>query len=104
MTPVSQERRSPGNPGRFIQPIAARWSKIPYNRLHHFVSAGVWDIAPLEAALWLHGNHLAGGPRSFLIFDHTAWPRKRMTSVGVAQKIRLDFGQERQLDFSLSDA
>ncbi|GBQ97067.1 putative transposase [Acetobacter nitrogenifigens DSM 23921 = NBRC 105050] len=34
-----------------IQPIAARTGVVPYDRLHHFVSVGVWDSAPLEAAL-----------------------------------------------------
>jgi len=45
-----------------IQPIAARTGEVPYDRLHHFVSAGVWDSAPLEAALWGHADRLVGGP------------------------------------------
>lgn len=47
-----------------VQPMAARNGDIPYDRLHHVVSAGVWDSAPLEAALWHHADHLVGGERS----------------------------------------
>lgn len=34
------------------QPMAARSDGIPYDRLHHFIGAGLWDSAPLEAPLW----------------------------------------------------
>lgn len=76
-----------------IQPIAARTGEIPYDRLHHFVSAGVWDSAPLEAALWRHADHLVGGPRSFLIIDDTALPKKGMASVGVAPQYASTLGK-----------
>ena len=59
-----------------VQPMAARNGDIPYDRLHHFVSAGVWDSAPLEAALWRHADHLVGGERSWLIIDDTSLPKK----------------------------
>jgi SRSO17 transposase len=39
-----------------IQPMADRLASGGYDRLHHFVAAGVWDPAPLEAEL------LVGGP------------------------------------------
>src|SRR5450755_3643316 len=32
-----------------VQPMAARASEVGYDQLHHFVAAGVWDSAPLEA-------------------------------------------------------
>jgi len=32
--------------------MAARSDSIPYDRLHHFIGAGLWDSAPLEATLW----------------------------------------------------
>lgn len=35
-----------------IQPMAARLDTIAYDRLHHFIGAGLWDSAPLEATLW----------------------------------------------------
>ncbi len=30
--------------------MAARLATVGYDQLHHFVAAGVWDSAPLEAA------------------------------------------------------
>jgi len=34
-----------------VQPMATRAAEVSYDQLHHFVAAGVWDSAPLEAAL-----------------------------------------------------
>jgi SRSO17 transposase len=34
-----------------VQPMAARAGDVSYDQLHHFVAAGVWDSAPLEAVL-----------------------------------------------------
>ena len=34
-----------------VQPMATRIGEVGYDQLHHFVAAGVWDSAPLEAAL-----------------------------------------------------
>lgn len=34
-----------------VQPMAARGTEAGYDQLHHFVAAGIWDSAPLEAAL-----------------------------------------------------
>ena len=34
-----------------VQPMATRAGEVGYDQLHHFVAAGVWDSAPLEAAL-----------------------------------------------------
>ena len=31
--------------------MAARDSGVSYDQLHHFIGSGVWDRAPLEAAL-----------------------------------------------------
>ena len=31
-----------------VQPMAERLAPGDYDQLHHFVSAGVWDAAPLE--------------------------------------------------------
>ncbi len=30
-----------------VQPMAARADGVPYDRLHHFIAAGIWDEAPL---------------------------------------------------------
>lgn len=59
-----------------VQPMAARSGNIPYDRLHHFVSAGAWGSAPLETALWRDADHLVGGERSWLIIDDTSRPKK----------------------------
>jgi SRSO17 transposase len=32
-----------------VQPMAARAGDVGYDQLHHFVAAGMWDSAPLEA-------------------------------------------------------
>jgi SRSO17 transposase len=39
-----------------IQPMAARSHAIPYDRLHHFIGADLWDSAPLEATLGRQGS------------------------------------------------
>jgi SRSO17 transposase len=41
-----------------IQPMAARADGVPYDRLHHFIAAGIWDEAPLQQAL--QGNRSVG--------------------------------------------
>ncbi|WP_026399127.1 IS701 family transposase, partial [Acetobacter nitrogenifigens] len=76
-----------------IQPIAARTGEVPYDRLHHFVNTGGWDSAPLEAALWRHADRLVGGPRSWLIVDDTALPKKGTHSVGVAPQYASSLGK-----------
>ena len=67
-----------------IQPMAARSNAIPYDRLHHFIGAGLWDSAPMEATLWKQADELVGGDGSWLIVDDTALPKKGKASVGVA--------------------
>ena len=44
-----------------VQPMAARAGEVGYDQLHHFVAAGVWDSAPLEAALLKKADRLVGG-------------------------------------------
>jgi SRSO17 transposase len=67
-----------------IQPMAAREGFVGYDQLHHFVAAGTWDRAPLEAVLLKEANRLVGGEDAFLIIDDTALPKKGEHSVGVA--------------------
>lgn len=47
-----------------IQPMAARSEAIAYDRLHHFIGAGLWDSVPLEATLWSQADDLVGGEPS----------------------------------------
>ena len=67
-----------------IQPMAARSGEISYDRLHHFIGAGVWDSAPLETALWEEADALVGGKNAWLIIDDIALLKKGTGSVGVA--------------------
>ena len=54
-----------------------------YDQLHHFVAAGVWDAAPLEAELLVQEDRLVGGDDAVLVIDDTALPKKGNHSVGV---------------------
>ncbi|MPS71349.1 MULTISPECIES: IS701 family transposase [unclassified Novosphingobium] len=76
-----------------IQPMAARTDAIPYDRLHHFIGAGLWDSAPLEAILWSQADQLVGGNKAWLIIDDTALPKKGKASVGVAPQYATVLGK-----------
>jgi SRSO17 transposase len=67
-----------------VQPMAARLAPGDYDQLHHFVAAGVWDAAPLEAELLAKADGLVGGDDAVLVIDDTALPKKGKHSVGVA--------------------
>lgn len=41
--------------------MAARDDGVSYDRLHHFIASGVWDEAPLEAALLAEADRQVGG-------------------------------------------
>jgi len=64
--------------------MAARDGAVSYDQLHHFVASGVWDAAPLEAALLTKADEQVGGEDAWLIVDDTALPKKGRSSVGVA--------------------
>ncbi|MFD2783619.1 IS701 family transposase [Novosphingobium pokkalii] len=76
-----------------VQPMAARDDDVSYDRLHHFVSSGVWDEAPLEAALLVEADRLVGGDDAWLIIDDTALPKKGQHSVGVAPQYASTLGK-----------
>jgi SRSO17 transposase len=76
-----------------IQPMAARVDAVSYDRLHHFIGAGVWDSAPLEATLWQQADDLVGGEKTWLIIDDTALPKKGNASVGVAPQYASALGK-----------
>src|SRR3546814_2940562 len=52
-----------------IQPMAARTGEVGYDRLHHFIGAGLWDSGPLEATLWEQADALVGGDKAWLIIE-----------------------------------
>jgi len=76
-----------------VQPMAARVGDVGYDQLHHFVAAGVWDSAPLEAALLKEADRLVGDLAGFLVIDDTALPKKGQHSVGVAPQYASSLGK-----------
>jgi SRSO17 transposase len=67
-----------------LQPMATRVAPADYDQLHHFVTVGPWDEAPLEAELLAQANRLVGGPGAVLVIDDTALLKKGTHSVGVS--------------------
>jgi SRSO17 transposase len=76
-----------------VQPMAARAGDASYDQLHHFVSSGVWDAAPLEAALLTEADVQVGGDDAWLIIDDTSLPKKGTHSVGVAPQYASTLGK-----------
>ncbi len=76
-----------------VQPMAARSAGVSYDRLHHFIAAGIWDAAPLERALVAEADRLVGGPDAILVVDDTALPKKGAHSVGVAPQYATTLGK-----------
>jgi SRSO17 transposase len=76
-----------------IQPMAERLALGAYDQLHHFVAAGVWDAAPVEAELLVQADKLVGGRDAVLVIDDTAMPKKGTHSVGVAPQYASALGK-----------
>lgn len=76
-----------------VQPMAARFAPGDYDQLHHFIAAGVWDAAPLEAELLVQADRLVGGDDAVLVVDDTALPKKGNHSVGVAPQYASALGK-----------
>ena len=76
-----------------VQPMAERLAPGDYDRLHHFVSAGVWDAAPLETELLTQADRLVGGSDAVLVIDDTSMPKKGKHSVGVAPQYASALGK-----------
>ena len=76
-----------------VQPMAERLVPGGYDQLHHFVAAGVWDAAPLEAELLVQADRLVGGDDAVLVIDDTALPKKGSHSVGVAPQYASALGK-----------
>jgi SRSO17 transposase len=77
-----------------LQPMAARLAPADYDQLHHFVTVGPWDEAPLEVELLAQANRLVGGPDAILVIDDTALPKKGTHSVGVAPQYAGTLGKK----------
>ena len=80
-----------------VQPMATRLALGEYDRLHHFVAAGVWDTAPLQVELLVQADRLVGGQDAVLVIDDTALPKKGSHSVGVAAQYASVLGKTAQL-------
>jgi SRSO17 transposase len=76
-----------------MQPMALRDGDVGYDQLHHFISAGVWDAAPLEQELVGQADAMLGGNEAFLIVDDTTLPKKGAHSVGVAPQYASALGK-----------
>src|SRR3978361_1066751 len=76
-----------------VQPMAARTGEVGYDQLHHFVAAGVWDSAPLEATLLKEDDRLVGDSAGFLVIDDTALPKKGRHSFGVGPQYASALGK-----------
>ena len=76
-----------------VGPMAERVAPGDYDRLHHFVSDGVWDEAPLEFELTIQADKLVGGADAFLVIDDTALPKKGTHSVGVGPQYASALGK-----------
>lgn len=76
-----------------VQPMTDRLAVVGYDQLHHFVAAGVWDAAPLEAELLVQADRLIGGRHAVLVIDDTALPKKGSHSVGVGAQYASTLGK-----------
>jgi len=76
-----------------IQPMARRLALGECDQLHHFIAAGVWDAAPLEAELLVQADRLVGGCDAVLVIDDTAIAKKGTYSVGVAAQYASALGK-----------
>ncbi|QOF75422.1 transposase (plasmid) [Aminobacter sp. SR38] len=54
-----------------IEPMAERFAPGQYDRLHHFISDGLWDAAPLETELARQADRIVGASSAFLVIDDT---------------------------------
>jgi SRSO17 transposase len=77
-----------------IQPLAEQLGLGTHDRLHHFVSAGNWDTAPLLEELARKADGLLGSDDAVLVVDDTALPKKGSASVGVAPQYALALGKQ----------
>ena len=76
-----------------MEPIAARLAPERYDRLHHFISSGVWDAGPAEEELARQADRMVGGETAVLVVDDTALPKKGTHSVGVAPQYASALGK-----------
>jgi len=71
-----------------IEPMAARLTPDCYDRLHHFISDGVWDLAPLEKALAWQADRFIGGSNAYLVIDATSLSRRASIRLASPRNMR----------------
>ena len=76
-----------------IQPMAKRLALGECDQLHHYIAAGVWDVAPVETELLVQADMLVGGDDAVLVIDDTAISKKGTHSVGVAAQYASALGK-----------
>ena len=76
-----------------VAPMAERLAPGDYDRLHHFIAAGVWDASALETELLVQSDKLVGGSDAVLVIDDTAIPKKGEHSAGVAPQYASALGK-----------
>jgi SRSO17 transposase len=76
-----------------IQPMARRLALGECDQLHHFIAAGIWDVAPVETELLVQADMLVGGGGAVLVIDDTAISKKGTHSVGVAAQYASALGK-----------
>src|SRR3974390_2438347 len=76
-----------------VEPMAGGFAPGDYDAMNPFVSAGVWDAAPLETELLIQADRLVGGGDAVLVIDDTAVPKKGQHSVGVAPQYASALGK-----------
>src|SRR5258708_1543317 len=87
-----------------VEPMASRWAPGDYDQLHHFVSGGGWNEAPLEEELAIQADKLIGGVGAALVVDATALPKKGSHSAGVAPQYASALGKTANCHAGVADA
>ena len=64
--------------------MAEHFAPDRYDRLHHFISDGMWDAVPLETELAVQADKIVGAWDAFLVIDDTGLPTRGSHSVGRA--------------------
>jgi len=67
-----------------FEPMTERLAPDHYDRLHHFISDGVWGAGPLGRELAVQADKIVEASDAFLVIDNTGLPKKGDHSVGVA--------------------
>src|SRR3954453_22225333 len=80
-----------------IAPMAGRLGLGDYDQLHHFIAAGVWDAAPIEAELLVQVDRLVGGRDAVFVIDDTAIPQEGHAFGGCRCAVCFGARQDRQL-------